>query len=39
MVNLLGEKVKHKTLGIGTITSIEGNYITIEFPSKTSKFT
>lgn len=39
MVNLLGEKVKHKTLGIGTVTSVEGNYITIEFSSRTSKFT
>lgn len=38
MVNLIGEKIKHKSFGVGTIISVERNYITIEFPSKTSKF-
>ena len=38
MVNLLGEKIRHKTLGIGEVTSFEGNYITIKFPSKTARF-
>ena len=38
MVNLLGEKIKHKTLGVGTVTSVEENHIIIEFSSKTSKF-
>ena len=38
MVNLIGEKIKHKILGIGTVISVEGNHITIKFPSKTSKF-
>ena len=39
MVNLIGEKIKNKALGVGTIISVEGKYITIEFPSKISKFT
>ena len=38
MVNLLGEKIRHKTLGIGEVISVEGNYITIKFPSKTARF-
>jgi len=38
MVNLIGEKIKHKILGIGTVISVEGNHIIIKFPSKTSKF-
>lgn len=38
MVNLLGEKIRHKTLGIGEVISVEGNYITIKFPSKKARF-
>ena len=38
MVNLIGEKIKHKTLGIGRVIFVEGNYISIKFPSKISKF-
>ncbi len=38
-MNLTGQKVKHKTLGVGTVTGLddEGRLI-IEFASKTSKF-
>lgn len=38
MVNLLGEKIRHKTLGIGEVIYVEENYITIKFPSKTARF-
>ena len=38
MVNLIGEKVKHKTLGIGEIISVKENYITVKFVSKISTF-
>lgn len=37
-MNLINEKIKHKTLGEGTVIACDGNYITIEFPTKTSKF-
>lgn len=38
MVDLLNKKIKHKTLGTGTVIAQDDNYITIEFSSKTSKF-
>lgn len=37
--DLLNEKVIHKTYGIGTIKSVEGYYIEVEFETgKTSRF-
>lgn len=33
-----GDKVKHKTMGAGTIKSIEGKYISVAFPEKEMKF-
>lgn len=38
MVNLIGKRVKHKTLGIGEIISVKESYITVKFFSKTSTF-
>lgn len=38
MVNLIGEKIRHKTLGIGEVISVKGNYITIKFLSKIASF-
>ena len=37
-MELIGLKVKHTAFGVGVITDLEGNYITVEFASKTSKF-
>lgn len=37
-MELIGLKVKHTAFGVGVITDMEGNYITVEFASKTSKF-
>ena len=37
-MELIGLKVKHTAFGIGVITDMDGNYITVEFASKTSKF-
>lgn len=37
-MELIGLKVKHTVFGAGAITEMEGNYITVEFASKTSKF-
>ncbi len=37
-MDLLHEKVKHKTLGIGEIISFDGTYVEIQFASKISKF-
>lgn len=37
-MNLLNQKVKHKTLGAGTVTGQDESYITVTFASKTSKF-
>lgn len=37
-MNLIGLKVKHNTFGTGVITKKEGNYITVEFVSRTTKF-
>lgn len=37
-MELIGLKVKHTAFGVGVITDLEGNYITVEFSSKTSKF-
>jgi len=37
-MDLTGIKVKHSVFGIGEIKACAGNYLTIEFPSKTSKF-
>ena len=35
---LVGVKVRHAIFGIGEIKACSGNYLTIEFSSKTSKF-
>lgn len=37
-VKLLNLVVKHKVYGIGVITDVEGNHITVQFDSKTAKF-
>ncbi len=37
-MNLMNQKVKHKMLGVGTVTGQDDNYITVAFTSKTSKF-
>lgn len=37
-MELIGLKVKHAVFGIGTITEKDGNYITVEFAAKTTKF-
>lgn len=37
-MNLVGEKVTNEKYGVGTITSIEGDYMIIQFPGKVSKF-
>lgn len=38
-MELINEHVKHKTFGAGEITSFDGQYVTIQFPYKTSRFT
>ena len=37
-MELTGLKVKHTVFGVGTITEKDGNYITVEFAAKTTKF-
>lgn len=37
-IELLNLKVKHKIFGIGVITEVSGNYLTITFAAKESKF-
>ena len=37
-MNLINEKIKHKTFGVGTVVAQDESYITIEFQAKTSKF-
>jgi len=37
-MELIGLKVKHTVFGAGVITEMEGNYITVEFAAKTTKF-
>ena len=37
-MELMGSKVKHAVYGIGEIKKCTSNYITVEFPTKTSKF-
>lgn len=37
-MELMGSKVKHAVYGIGEIKNCTSNYITVEFPTKTSKF-
>ena len=37
-MELIGLKVKHNVFGAGMISEMEGNYITVEFAAKTSKF-
>ena len=39
MLNLLNEKVSHKTLGEGTVVAVDEEVITVQFARKTSKFT
>lgn len=39
MLNLINEKVSHKSLGEGTIVEVEDEVITVQFAKKTSKFT
>ncbi len=37
-MDLLNKRVKHITLGVGTIVAQDDKYITVEFASKTSRF-
>lgn len=37
-MSLIGEKVISARYGTGTIISVEGNYMTVQFPEKNSKF-
>lgn len=37
-MELIGLKVKHTVFGAGVINEMEGNYITVEFTSKTTRF-
>ncbi len=37
-MNLIGIRVKHAVFGVGTITELVGNCITVEFSAKTTKF-
>ena len=37
-MNVIGEKMKHKTMGIGIVIEQEEGVLTIEFPKKVSKF-
>lgn len=37
-MNLVNQKVKHKVFGTGVITEVSGNYLTINFAAKESKF-
>ena len=37
-MNLLGIKVKHKAFGVGTVTELDEQYVTIAFEAKTTKF-
>ena len=37
-MKLIGLKVKHAVFGVGTITEKDGNYITVEFAAKITKF-
>lgn len=37
-MELIGLKVKHAVFGAGVITEMEGNYITVKFAAKTTKF-
>lgn len=39
MINLINEKVSHKSLGEGTIVEVKDEVITVQFAKKTSKFT
>ena len=39
MLNLLNEKVSHKSLGEGTVVAVDEEVITVQFARKTSKFT
>lgn len=39
MLNLINEKVIHKSLGKGTVIAVDEEVITVQFASKTSKFT
>lgn len=38
-MNLINSKVKHLSLGAGTVVAQDDNYISVEFSAKTSKFT
>lgn len=37
-MELVGLKVKHAVFGVGKITEKDGNYITVEFAAKTTRF-
>ena len=37
-MNLINKRVKHITLGVGTIVAQDDKYITVEFATKTSRF-
>lgn len=37
-MELIGLRVKHAAFGVGTITKQEGNFITVAFDTKITKF-
>lgn len=37
-MNLVGKRIKHKTLGVGVVTAHDGEILTIEFSTKISRF-
>ena len=38
-MDMVNKRVKHKTLGVGTVTEHSGQLFTVEFSTKTSRFT
>lgn len=38
-MDLMKEKVKHRTLGVGEVIELDGQCVTIQFPARTTKFT
>jgi len=37
-MDLVGSAIEHKSYGIGIITSVEGNRISVEFPDRATSF-
>jgi len=37
-MDLINTKVKHNMLGVGTVTEFDGQYLTVEFAARTSRF-